>query len=279
MATSQLAAQRNLLPDFRLRGVPVLLYHGIGESSDSLPRGREGKYWITRKQFCQQLEWIQSHGYHAILLADLSRVPREPINLSRLVVITFDDGLISDAEVAFPILREFGYRAEFFVNTSSVGQAGYVSWEQIIEMSRAGMSFQSHGVNHVAFTRLRGKKLENELRESRHELRVRLQSSAEFLSAPFGFINSRVVEAALIAGYKGICSSRSWPVQTVHARIDRTAVYRHTTIPQFARLLSGNPLSYAFRNTRAALLRLPKAILPSERNRVTARLATVGSSK
>ena len=36
-----------------------------------------------------------------------------------------------------------GARAEFFINTATIGQPGYLTWGQVAEMHRAGMSFQS----------------------------------------------------------------------------------------------------------------------------------------
>ena len=55
---------------------------------------------------------------------------------------TFDDGRATDYEVAFPLLLAAGVRAEFFVNTATIERAGHLTWSQIMEMHRAGMSFQ-----------------------------------------------------------------------------------------------------------------------------------------
>lgn len=277
MADRKLESWKNYLPEFRLRGVPVLLYHGIYEGGGCPVRGHEAKYWISKDQFRKQLEWIRTNDYSAVLLRDLSRVPAEPTNLSKVVILTFDGGLVSDSHIVFPLLREFGYPGEFFLATSCVGRDGYVNWHQVEAMEREGMSFQSHADTHVALTDLEPARLKSELRESRAQLQAHLDGNPEFLSVPFGRLNSRVTEAAFAAGYRGICTSRNGPSAYGSSMVSRIVIYGSTGTTEFARLIDGNTWSHAARAARSALLSIPRRILPGKRAYVTSELAQEGS--
>jgi peptidoglycan/xylan/chitin deacetylase (PgdA/CDA1 family) len=177
------------------------------------------------------------------------------------VVLTFDDGRASDFEVAFPLLLEAGTRAEFFVNTAAIGRPGFLSWRQMAEMQARGMSFQSHGHDHVDLTPLPRRVVEWQLDESKRRLEDRLGSPVEFLAAPYGRLSRRVVEVAGQVGYRAVCTSRSWPARPGARLVDRIAIYRHTTPGEFSRLLGGHAIPYVIRAARATLLFAPKRLL------------------
>src|SRR5439155_1478693 len=113
--------------------------------------------------FGRHLAQIREAGQRVRRLYELwSGRATAPENQSA-VVLTFDDGRATDYEVAFPLLLAAGVRAEFFVNTATIERAGHLTWSQIMEMHRAGMSFQSHADHHVLLPRLPERLLRNEL--------------------------------------------------------------------------------------------------------------------
>ncbi|NIO19354.1 MAG: polysaccharide deacetylase family protein, partial [Candidatus Aenigmarchaeota archaeon] len=64
------------------------------------------------------------------------------------LIFTFDDGFISDFEISFPLLRERGLTATFFITVGNVGYPGYATVGQLKEMAEAGMEIGSHGLTH-----------------------------------------------------------------------------------------------------------------------------------
>jgi len=212
MAKSQLNSRTLWPPKCSLRGVPVFLYHGIvGTTSQTTPT-EERKYWITGVQFRNHLEVIHSQEYVLTPLDSVWQHGGQANEAIRTAVITFDDGHASDYEVAFPLIQRFGHRAEFFINTATVNRPGFLSWSQVAEMHRAGMSFQSHGWDHVDLCSLPPRELYHQLRDSKREMENRLGAGVDVLSAPYGLLNSRVTRAAVEVGYRAICCSRNWPL-------------------------------------------------------------------
>jgi peptidoglycan/xylan/chitin deacetylase (PgdA/CDA1 family) len=242
-------------PAFKLltvEGVPVFVYHGMSEGSEYHGPPHEKKYWVTRAQLREHLSHIRSAGFSTTLLKDMWD-PSVPTNGSQSkVVLTFDDGLVSDYRVVFPTLQEAGARAEFFLNTSTIGKEGYLSWQQIEEMQKWGMSFQSHGHDHVDFTRLSKSAMDRQLRISKSQLEDRLARFVDFFAAPYGRNNEGIVRSTQEAGYRAVCTCRSWPARSGRS-VDRTVLFRHTTSPEFQRLLKCNALGYLGRLARKPL--------------------------
>ncbi len=102
-------------PEANSARVPILTYHHITDEPQS---GTE----ITPEGFRAQIKALSDGGYTPLFFSDLEDyvvkgypLPEKP------VVITFDDGYMSNYEKAFPILKEFDMKATVFVIGVSVG--------------------------------------------------------------------------------------------------------------------------------------------------------------
>jgi peptidoglycan/xylan/chitin deacetylase (PgdA/CDA1 family) len=249
---------RNL--QIRLGGIRVLLYHGLTTPGDGSGEGRDGKYWIAASRFREQLARIAQGRHRTMLLENMWAGPVSTGG-EQPVVITFDDGSASDFAVAFPLLLQAGARAEFFLNTATVGTDGYLSWPQIAEMHRLGMSFQSHGHDHAHLLRLSTPMLHQQMRDSKRIIEDRLGVRVNFLSAPFGLLSRRVVDVALAEGYRAVCTSWAWPARPGKPVVHRIPVDRNTTELQFSRLLMGSPGWYVRQLSWSGLKYVPRRIL------------------
>jgi len=244
-----------------IRGVPVLMYHGLLQSGDPARGEQASKYWIEEASFRAQLRLIAREGRPVARLRDLWGASSPGADSRASVVITFDDGRRSDYEVAFPALQGSAVAADFFVNTSEVGRPGYLTWAQIMEMQRGGCSFNSHSHDHVALVGLPRHALRSQLERSKRELEDRLGEAVGFLAVPYGFVDRHVTAMAREVGYEAVCTSRYWPAQPGRSPINRIAVHGDTTLDQLTALLHGHWLSFMTPATRAGLEYLPKRIL------------------
>src|SRR5690606_21962509 len=123
--------------------LPVLMYHGLHPGPDA-PGRFDPVYSVHPDAFAAQLDWLQRNGYRAVAASD-----REALEDGRRVVITFDDGDVSNLEIALPLLRERGMVATFFVTSGFVGQPGMLSPRQVAALAEAGMEIGAHGHSHA----------------------------------------------------------------------------------------------------------------------------------
>jgi peptidoglycan/xylan/chitin deacetylase (PgdA/CDA1 family) len=123
------------------------------------------------------------------------------------LVITFDDGWADNYTNMFPILKEYDLTATIFVITGSVGQKNYMRWNQLREMSEAGISIQSHTVSHKPLAQLSKAEIGYELEISKKTIEDHLGTQVNFLSLPHGVFNDKVMKMAQEAGYQAICTS------------------------------------------------------------------------
>lgn len=135
---------------------------------------------VAAADFGAQLDIIRALG-----LAGCS-IARALVAPTSAVAISFDDGDIGQAVRAFPALASRGMTATFFVTTSWVGTSRYASWDQLREMSAAGMSIQSHTHTHPFLSELDARALRDELRRSREILDDRLGQRTTQLAFPGG---------------------------------------------------------------------------------------------
>jgi len=84
-------------------------------------------------------------------------------------------------------------------------RSGPLTWEQVREMSAAGIEFGSHSVNHPVLARTRPEALAYELRESKSRIETETGRPVNVLAYPVGGVdafNPAVQAAARSAGYR-----------------------------------------------------------------------------
>ena len=188
--------------------IPVLMYHNIAEK---YPASADGAN-ITPKRFEEHMQGILDRGYTPIFVADYynsvergNPLPENPI------IVTFDDGYLSNYEIAFPILKRLGIPATIFIVTSTVGataESGIVgtshfTWEQAREMQQSGIiDIHSHSHTHRDMTSLSPAQLQEELRLSRYLIERNLGKNCYVFSYPFGKYNRETSQRARAAGYR-----------------------------------------------------------------------------
>lgn len=135
--------------------------------------------------------WLRVEQFEAIItmLAHSCRTA------NRELVITFDDGNVSDLTVATPILQKHGLKAVFFVCCNFSERSGYLSYEQMRQLQLAGMAIGSHGNNHVDWRRCSDSELAEEVHGAYSALNRQLDNQIDAIAIPFGSYDRRVINA------------------------------------------------------------------------------------
>lgn len=101
--------------------VPVLLYHHLDPEADG-----SNSMVVTPATFERQIRTLHDAGYTGVSIEELQNYVHYGTALpGRPIVITFDDGYLSNYEYAFPILQKYNMKATIFVIGSSVGHTEF----------------------------------------------------------------------------------------------------------------------------------------------------------
>lgn len=144
------------------------------------------------------------------------------------VIITFDDGDLSLYAIVYPLFRQYELEATIFLVPNFIGEVGYMSWEQVHEMSdyrtpsgRKLFFFESHSLTHRMMADLNTVDIHNELARSKEILEQETGEKVTVLALPFGSGagERRIINEAYDLGYQAIRTSvaQAVPVKSINA--------------------------------------------------------------
>ena len=126
-------------------------------------------------------------------------------------MITVDDGYRSFYNIAYPILKRYGFTATMFVYTNFVGVSSKaITWDQLREMKANGFTIGSHTIAHSDLTKQDEsetekaymERLRHEILDSKKIIDRKLKQDTFFFAYPFGRANQAAMIMAHQAGYK-----------------------------------------------------------------------------
>jgi peptidoglycan/xylan/chitin deacetylase (PgdA/CDA1 family) len=211
----------------------ALMYHAL--HAGQTPVGQDPHYTLATDDFELQMQEIAASGGGSSAAALLQGESRAR------VVVTFDDGHVSNHAIALPILRRHGVTADFFINPATVGTPGFLDWGQLREMNDAGMSIQSHGYDHVYLTQLDGQRLRQTLKAAREEIEQQVGAAVTLLAPPGGRMPNDLLAVAQECGYTHVLSSEPGILDTAKGaarplpRMAMTAATGHLTFQRWIR--------------------------------------------
>jgi peptidoglycan/xylan/chitin deacetylase (PgdA/CDA1 family) len=194
---------------------------------------------ITPAAFEAQMQELKDKGITVIPMQDLLAWKRGEKNIPpRCAVITFDDGWETQYEVAWPIMKKFGYPFTLFIYTEgvrggSLGGGGAITWEQLADMRDNGVDIEAHSATHqdlreghtVMVIEPGGKRtrkkltgaeydkwVQNEVVGCKELLEQRLGIKVNCYAVPFGNYNEHVKELARNAGYEAMFTVYGQPI-------------------------------------------------------------------
>jgi peptidoglycan/xylan/chitin deacetylase (PgdA/CDA1 family) len=251
------------LPEPRLL---VLMYHGIqGDAAD--PGCFDPRYSVTPDAFEQQMQRLAARDGAWLPTAGQPLQMPETTDGRPQVMVTFDDGDVSNALRALPSLRAMKLRAVFFITSDFVGRGGMVSPSQLCELVDGGMLIGSHGATHRFLSSLDEPALRDELQRSRDYLQEHTGRPVDLLALPGGRGGQREVDVAAELGYRAVFGSE--PGDNRHWRpgslVQRVTISRDLSLAGFDQVLAWGGSTVRRMCWRHAVLRVPKRVLGDER--------------
>lgn len=233
----------------------IYMFHSIGDIDEA--DWADAHYSYSTEQYLDFLNKVGSVTSLKDSIADKSRAK---------VILTFDDGHISNYEAAKILFKGNYGTADFFINPEKVGSPYYMSWEQLAELVEWGMSIQSHGLDHSYLSDCSDQELQRQLEESKKILEAKLDIKVTILAPPGGRFDGRAIQYAKKLGYNVIANSIPGHMANVSAFTQpRMAVLKHYTVVQLLNLQAKFKWITVKQIIKYKLLRLPKIILGNKR--------------
>lgn len=217
--------------------VPILMYHYISEPPEDADKYRLDLS-VTPKDFQKQMAYLADNGFETVDLYDLSlaitnkrELPPKPI------IITMDDGYRDNYENAFPVLREHGFEATFFVVTEFIdnNSENYMTWDMVEEMAAAGMRIEPHSKTHADLSVKDKDYVIYEILGSMETIEAHIGERPRFFCYPGGRYNDTTIEVVQELDFWGAVTTESGKWHNYNDRYEWTRLrMRNTTaLPEF----------------------------------------------
>ena len=184
--------------------VPILCYHRFSKNCNS-------RLCMPEDVFIRQMEYLKKNHYRVISMSMLIEYLEYKKALpEKSVIITIDDGYKSVYNIAFPVLRQYGFTATIFIYTDFVAGGTAMTWKQIKEIKNAGFEVGSHTISHADLIVKKPEETEkdyiqritHEIVHSKRILDKKLNQDTTLFAFPFGNSNQQVINICKEAGYK-----------------------------------------------------------------------------
>jgi len=217
--------------------IPILTYHYIGLNPNPEDTKRFGLS-VTPDNFETQMQYLKDNGYTPVDLDTLFQKFEGLEEPAKPIVLTFDDGYMDFYYNAYPILKKFNFKAVSFIPTNLMDQGYYLTWDQIKEMSGAGLvEFEDHSANHISLPAVSYDRDLEEFKISKQKLEAEIGKAVRFVCYPYGAVNNQVMRAAANAGFVGGVGTWFGFAYGKSLNMPRINVNGYTTLDTFAERL------------------------------------------
>lgn len=183
--------------------IPILAYHSL-----DLKRFPDNKLAISPELFRRQMLFLKRQRFQVVDLETCAKSGWRQAIPGCQVALTFDDGYLDNYPCAFPILKELGFKAAFFVTPEEIGKEGFMSWDMLREMAAVpGIEIGSHALEHRPLADIPEKEAWTSLVASKKILEEKLGREIRAISYPSGSFNEKILEMVRGAGYAYGCAA------------------------------------------------------------------------
>lgn len=184
--------------------VPILCYHQIRDFKPT--DGKVGKnYIVPVANFQAQMKMLADSGYHTILPDQLydylttgKQLPSKP------VMITFDDTRLDQYTVGLPEMEKYGFKGVFFIMTVSLGRPGYMTKDEVKDLSDKGNVIGSHTWDHHMVTKYTGNDWTIQVEKPSKELETIVGKPIQYFAYPFGIWNKEAIKGLRQYHFKSV---------------------------------------------------------------------------
>ena len=168
-------------------------------------RFEENKYPSTNikiRDFKKHIELIEKNNFSFINADDFEN---NLVNLknNKKILLTVDDAFKSFYDQAWPILKKKKIPFLLFVSTREIGSNGYMTWEQIKEISKEKFAhIGNHSYSHGYLVDKTNSEIRNDINLALEDFKKNLGYNSPFFSYPFGEYSNNFKNIVKDFGFK-----------------------------------------------------------------------------
>ena len=196
---------------YRRQTIPILGYHSFYKDEKEL-KVKNDEYINNIADFDKQMKYLSDHNYKSLSLDEFYCWKKNKCNFPRKsVVITIDDGNLSNLMYAFDILKKYNLKASVFYigyNSKVAHNIGddnntiydYMSLDDIKKAKKdyPNIKFYSHSYNlhEKGIKEYTDEEIKNDVKE------MRKLDKSSFYAYPFGTYDNRIIKELKLNNYK-----------------------------------------------------------------------------
>lgn len=198
--------------------VAVLGWHRVDTEGGGLA--------VPPRRFARQMDLLHEHRRRFPVIpldrAGAFLAASEP--RARRVVLTFDDAWADNHANALGPLSAHRLPAILYVPSRLLGQPGYMTRSQVLEMKDGGVTVGAHSRTHPDLRACSPAELEREVRGSKDDLEDLVASPVTSFAYPAGLTDGQVLAAVMAAGFTTAVTTRPgwWRPATQALEIPRS---------------------------------------------------------
>ncbi len=172
-----------------------LMYHDL-----TADEANTSAWTTTPEKFSADLTALFEAGYQPLSLEDYAKGDYSAEE--NYFVVTFDDGYTSNLTLALPILEALHVPASVFVITELTGTDGYMTWDQLRELTASGVvTVYSHTETHLKASESTKEAFLADEHTAWAKIEENLSPSMKALSYPHGAFTRETMDALTAEGY------------------------------------------------------------------------------
>jgi len=226
----------------------VLQYHHFSDTTPAITS-------VTLEQFDAHLQYLKDNDFTVMPLREVVAALQAGEALpERCISISVDDAYISVYRNAYPRIKKLGWPMTVFVNTEGVDQgiSAYMSWEQMREMQKHGVTFENHGHGHIHMIRqLQGEseqqwrtRIGDDIRTAQRRITQETGIAPKLFAHPYGEYSPASIEIIKQIGLVGFGqqSGPLWPDANFGALPRFPMAAQYAAMPGFKTKVNTLPL-------------------------------------
>ncbi len=152
---------------------------------------------IEVNKFKKQMKYLVNNGYKTLTFDELNK---DEIygskNKEKKVLITFDDGWLSNYDTVFPIMKELNLKFNIFLEVGAIGEKqNYLTWDMINEMADSGLvGFGAHTFNHIDARLINQSNVDVEILESNKIIFNETGLNVKDFCFPYGYYDNKIID-------------------------------------------------------------------------------------